>query len=69
MAEFKNERESRNKTPNLKSGSGAGFLFEDQVTAVLFCEMMLGVGSLGTNLKITERVERQASDWSLLETF
>ena len=63
MTEFRNERESRNKTPNLKSGSGAGFFFEDQVTAVLFCEMMLGVGSLGTNLKITERVERQASDW------
>jgi len=54
---------SKKKTPSLKSASGAGFSFEDQVAASLMCEMLAGQGSLGKDYGIVERVERQANDW------
>jgi len=51
------------KTPQLKSASGAGFTFEDKVTALLFCEMLTGKPSLGADWGIIDRIERQAGDW------
>ena len=50
-------------TASLKSTSGAGFSFEDKVAAVLLCEMLAGVHSLGTKFGIIQRLERQAGDW------
>lgn len=52
-----------NKHPSLKSASGAGFTFEDKAAAVLLCEMLTAVHSLGTEFGIIQRLERQASDW------
>jgi hypothetical protein len=49
--------------PSLKSASGAGFTFEDKVTAYLLCEMLIGRGSLDTRFGVTQKLERQASDW------
>lgn len=49
--------------PTLKSASGSGFSFEDKVAAFLFCEMLAGKSSLGTEWRIIERIERQAPDW------
>ncbi len=50
-------------TASLKSASGAGFTFEDKASAVLLCEMLAGVHSLGAKFGIIQRLERQASDW------
>jgi hypothetical protein len=49
-------------TPSLKSASGAGFSFEDNVTARLFVEMLVGQSSLAEP-SVISRLERQASDW------
>ncbi|MDB6121417.1 MAG: hypothetical protein JWQ71_410 [Pedosphaera sp.] len=51
------------KVPNLKSASGSPFTFEDKVAALLFCEMLAGQISLGNTWGITDKIERQASDW------
>lgn len=48
---------------NLKAASGAGFSFEDKITAFLFCEMLAGKSSLGGKWGVVERIERQAGDW------
>jgi|GEM_PF-1239806 len=53
----------RNSAPNLKSASGSGFSFEDKVAALLFCEMLAGKSSLGSELGVIQCVERQAGDW------
>lgn len=66
MAQLKNRRTKLKKasnTPHLKAASGAGFTFEDKVAALFFCEMLTGKPSLGTDLGIIERIERQAGDW------
>lgn len=47
----------------LKSGSGAGFTFEDKVAAVLAIEMLAGIKSLGLHWGSLNRIERQAADW------
>lgn len=57
----------------LKSGSGAGFTFEDKVAAALAVEMLTGTRSLGANWGPLTQIERQAADWEpfgdlLLET-
>lgn len=49
--------------PSLKSTSGAGFSFEDQVGAALMAEMLAGRHSLGLEYGTAMRIERQASDW------
>jgi hypothetical protein len=54
---------SKNNIPSLKSASGAGFSFEDKVTAALLAEMLVGQRSLGDQFGITERIEGQAGDW------
>jgi hypothetical protein len=59
---IKNRRRST-KVPTLKSASGAGFTFEDKVAALFFCEMLTGKPSLGADLGIIDRIERQAGDW------
>lgn len=51
------------KPPSLKSASGAGFTFEDKAAAVLLCEMLTAVHSLGREFGIIQRLERQAGDW------
>jgi hypothetical protein len=51
------------RAPVLKSGSGAGFTFEDKVAATLAIEMMAGIKSLGTDWEPLTRIERQAADW------
>jgi len=53
----------KDEQPSLKSASGAGFTFEDKVAAVLLCEMLTGVLSLGTIFGIIQKLERQAGDW------
>ena len=53
----------RDSAPNLKSASGSGFSFEDKVAALLFCEMLAGKSSLGSELGVIQCVERQAGDW------
>jgi hypothetical protein len=55
--------EKNTNPPSLKSASGAGFAFEDKAAAVLLCEMLTAVHSLGTEFGIIQRLERQASDW------
>src|ERR1041385_4954971 len=52
-----------NKQPSLKSASGAGFTFEDKTAAVLLCEMLANMRSLGATLGTTQKIERQAGDW------
>jgi hypothetical protein len=47
----------------LKSGSGAGFTFEDKVAATLAIEMLAGIKSLGADCEPLTRIERQAADW------
>ncbi|MEC5129020.1 hypothetical protein VSU19_19825 [Verrucomicrobiales bacterium BCK34] len=49
--------------PSLKSGSGSGYDFEDQVAAYFLLEMLLGRPPLSTELGFPEKLERQASDW------
>ena len=52
-----------NKQPSLKSASGAGFTYEDKTAALLLCEMLAGVRSLGITLGVIQKLERQAGDW------
>ena len=59
----RNGRKKSIEVPTLKSASGYGFSFEDKVAALLFAEMLAGKSSLGTEWKVTERIERQAGDW------
>jgi hypothetical protein len=54
---------NRVAVPPLKSTSGSGFSFEDKVTALFFVEMLAAKSSLGTEWRVTERIERQAADW------
>ncbi len=58
------KKSPRNKTPaSLKSASGAGFTFEDKAAALLLCEMLMGVHSLGVAFGVIQKLERQAGDW------
>lgn len=50
-------------SPPLKSTSGAGYTYEDKVAAALLCEMLVGQQSLGGRWGVTQKLERQASDW------
>jgi hypothetical protein len=54
---------NHNTTPSLKSASGAGFSFEDNVAALILCEMLTGHHSLGNELGVVRQLERQAGDW------
>lgn len=64
MPPKKTSKSLRKKTPpSLKSTSGAGFTFEDKVAAMLLCEMLMGVHSLGTAFGVIQKLERQAGDW------
>lgn len=51
------------KTLSLKSASGAGFTFEDKAAALLLCEMLAGIHSLGAAFGVIQELERQAGDW------
>ena len=53
----------KDNLPSLKSASGSGYDFEDQVAAFLLLEMLLGRPPLSIELGVLEGLERQASDW------
>src|ERR1043166_1612388 len=54
----------KRKTPaSLKSASGGGFSFEDEVVAMLLCEMLISKHSIGSEWGTVHSLERQAADW------